>query len=53
MIERYDLVLGRDSFAVDQEIPSPLYAEPFWGGYYGKEPYVKVYQVETRDSNDE
>lgn len=37
---------GVSSFAVNpNETTSPLYTEPYWGGYHGEMPSVKVYQV--------
>lgn len=45
-------MIDRDTFSVNKDIAGPIYAEPFWGGYYGKEPYVKVYQVDEMDRND-
>ena len=39
-------ILAVNYFAVDEnDQQSPLFTEPYWGGYYGKEPYVLVYQV--------
>ena len=40
------LVTGVNSFAVNEnDSVSPLFTEPYWGGYYGDEPYAKVFQV--------
>ena len=34
------------AFAVKpNDTTSPVYAEPFWGGYYGEVPSVRVFQV--------
>ena len=33
-------------FKIDSnQTETPLFAEPDWGGYYGAEPYIHVYQV--------
>lgn len=38
--------MGINVFSVDPaDKTSPLYTEPYWGGYYGENPYVMVYQV--------
>ena len=39
------LVVGSNSYRINMTIPSPLYTEPYWGGYYGSNPSVRVYQV--------
>ena len=40
-------MVGLDTYDIDLNMPSPLYAEPFWGGYYGAEPSIRVYQVDN------
>lgn len=33
-------------FKIDtKETDTPLFTEPYWGGYYGAEPFIHVYQV--------
>ena len=40
------VVTGINSFKVkSMDTNSPIYTEPYWGGYYGSMPSVSVYQV--------
>ena len=33
-------------FSANSEVQNtPIYTEPYWGGYYGSDPAIKVYQV--------
>lgn len=41
------------TFAVNpNDTTSPIYAEPFWGGFYGDVPAVRVFQVGRRSESD-
>ena len=44
---------GVGEFTVnEQDSVSPLFTEPYWGGYYGEEPSAQAYQVAAMGMDD-
>lgn len=42
----YDIALNSNEFTLNPDVNNtPVFTEPYWGGYFGSYPFTRVFQV--------